>query len=102
MSARKSMPLERDFQKAVLKKLRTIKGAWWVKINDRATAGIPDILGCVGGTFIALELKTKSRATKLQLFTLKKIRDAGGISYIITPKNFAEGVKEISQLAKIS
>lgn len=61
------------------------------------TAGIPDIIICHKGRFIALECKGKGKKpTVLQQITLKKINRAGGTAAVIYN---LEEVKEL--LAKI-
>lgn len=48
------------------------------------TAGIPDIICCYKGRFIAFEVKTeKGKATKLQEATIEKIKMAGGTAVIV-------------------
>ena len=48
------------------------------------TAGIPDIIACIGGRFFAFEVKTESgRVTKLQEATIRKILAAGGIASVV-------------------
>jgi hypothetical protein len=83
-------PYERDFQREVLKKLRTLPKSWFVKLNDRTTVGLPDIVGCICGVFVALELKTKSKVTALQAYTLGKIDHARGLAYVVTPETWGE------------
>jgi hypothetical protein len=54
---------------------------WFYKSCDRFTHGIPDILGCLDGRFVAIELKTRfNQATRLQDHIMSKIRAAGGIA----------------------
>ena len=61
------------------------------------TAGIPDIIACVDGRFIAFEVKTETgRLTKLQEVTLGRIRDAGGRAYMVRSTAEVAGIlKEI-------
>lgn len=80
--------LEKDFQRFVLIQLRKIPNSFWVKINDRYTSGIPDILGCVAGIFVGLELKTKSKVTAIQAYTLRKIDRANGQAFVVNPENW--------------
>jgi Holliday junction resolvase len=48
------------------------------------TAGIPDIVACIGGRFMAFEVKTeKGKLTKLQEETIKKILAAGGMAFVV-------------------
>ena len=57
------------------------------------TAGIPDIIGCYKGKFVAFEVKTeKGKLSKLQEITIEKIRKASGIAFKVTS---LEEVKKI-------
>jgi hypothetical protein len=70
-------------------------GAWEVKIwgNQYMRKGIPDILCCYKGRFIALEIKRPGEVPdKLQKYELEQIRKAGGITEVVFSKN---DVKEI-------
>ena len=50
----------------------------------RNTAGIPDIIACVDGRFVAFEVKTETgKLSRLQEVTLGRIRDAGGKAYMV-------------------
>lgn len=72
--------LETTLQDKVLKKLRESKPSWWVKLNDKFTKGLPDIVGLFGGTFYAIELKRKGeKPRKLQDYVLSQIQKAGGV-----------------------
>lgn len=81
------LPLEKDFQAAYLKRLRLIPNSWWTKINDRVTVGLPDLFGFVCGWGVVLELKTRSKVTKIQAYTLRKIGETGAHSFVVTPEN---------------
>lgn len=49
------------------------------------SAGIPDIIGCIGGRFVALEVKVPgNKATRLQELVISRIRVAGGIAGVVT------------------
>lgn len=48
-------------------------------------AGLPDIIICYGGRFIAVEVKRPGRkATPLQQHVLDEIADAGGVAIVAT------------------
>lgn len=50
--------------------------------------GIPDIICCLRGYFVAIECKAGShKPTALQTRELQRIRDAGGISMVINEDN---------------
>lgn len=47
-------------------------------------AGIPDIVGCVNGFFLAIECKAgKGKTTALQDRELENIRAAGGVTMVV-------------------
>lgn len=78
---------ERDIVAAILRLLKkTPKCFCWKEHGGMyGTAGIPDIIACIDGRFVAFEVKTETgRLTKLQEVTLQKIRDAGGHAYKVT------------------
>ncbi len=57
------------------------------------TAGIPDIICCYKGHFVAFEVKTpEGKLSKLQEITIQRIKDAKGKAYKVTS---LEEVKEI-------
>ena len=48
------------------------------------TSGIPDIIVCIDGRFIALEVKTqKGKTTPLQNAAIRKIRNSGGFAFVV-------------------
>jgi len=51
-------------------------------------SGVPDIVGCYGGSFFGIECKAgKNKATALQLKNLVEIARAGGVVAIINEEN---------------
>ena len=53
--------------------------------------GVPDVIGCLNGRFIAVEAKAgKGKTTALQDRELKRIKDAGGVSLVINETNLDE------------
>ncbi|MNW40408.1 VRR-NUC domain protein [compost metagenome] len=52
-------------------------------------AGIPDILACVNGHFVAIELKTETgRTSQLQDYNLDRIRESRGTAIVLRPSGF--------------
>lgn len=94
-------PLEKEFQKRVLKDLRRLPRSFWFKINDRTTIGIPDIVGGINGYAVLVELKTKSRLTGIQHWHLEKADQARCQSFVATPQNWAEVYSFIESLLTI-
>lgn len=56
--------------------------------NGLGRAGIPDIIACAWGQFLAIECKAgKGKPTELQLRELRAIRNANGIAFIVNETN---------------
>jgi len=67
--------------KKIKRYLDAVPDLWWFKKHGGqfGPAGIPDIIICYGGRFIAFEGKRVGRApTPLQESTMRKIQAAGG------------------------
>ena len=79
--------LEKDIVAAILRLLKKTPCcfAWKEHGGMYGVAGIPDIIACVGGRFVAFEVKVPGgKLTKLQEITLQKIRDAKGQAFKVT------------------
>lgn len=90
---------ETIFKEKVLRDLRAA-GAWAEKIQQVGIRGTPDILACLNGRFIALELKKdkEARIDKLQVVKLRKISKLGGISFLVSPETWQEILEKIIRL----
>jgi hypothetical protein len=54
-------------------------------------SGIPDIIGCYNGRFIAIECKAgKGKTTTLQERELQLIKDSGGFTFVAREDNLEE------------
>ena len=87
------MSLERTVQRKIIKWLED-QGHYVVKTINSNKKGVPDLLVCLdGGRFCAIEVKRPGgKATQLQLYNLKQIKDLGGIAMV------AESVDEVREL----
>lgn len=98
------MPLkpETKFKNKVMPLLRALPYSWWEKIQQKSIRGTPDIIGCMNGTFIAIELKSDkhSKVDELQRWKLDQIDRAGGISVILYPGNWDKWYKKFKKYAK--
>lgn len=86
---RKRKP-EAEFQSAVIQYLQIHFGPRFWHINHLGglgqRSGIPDILACIGGRFLALEIKSptgKGRLGPQQQEELEAIRAAGGVAGVV-------------------
>jgi Holliday junction resolvase len=85
-----TIPAEKTFENKV-KKFLDSQGAWYVKFfaNSFTKSGIPDILACVNGYFVGVEVKAQNGTpSELQLYNVKKIREAGGFAMVLYPSGF--------------
>ena len=78
---------ERDIVAAILRQLKKtpLCFAWKTHGGMYGTAGIPDVIICYSGKFVAFEVKTPSgKLTKLQENTMTRIKNAKGQAFKVT------------------
>ena len=79
--------LEKDIVAAIMRYLKTVPMcfAWKEHGGMYGTAGLPDIICCYGGRFVAFEVKVSGgKLTKLQENTIRKIEAAKGKACKVT------------------
>lgn len=84
-----------------MKKFLEKEGAWHVKFfaNNFTKSGILDILTCINGYFIGVDIKAQNgKPSELQLYNIRKIRKAGGFAVILYPSGFEKFKKFILDL----
>lgn len=88
--------------KAAVRKVLDAEGVYYFMpaANGFGRAGIPDIICCVKGGFLAIELKAgKGKTTALQDREITAINDHGGYAMVVNENNINE-VKEKVQWIK--
>ena len=92
---------EKNFENKIKKYLDSV-GAWHIKYwagSQFTKSGVPDILACVNGYFVAIEVKAENgKPSELQLWNIKKIREAGGIAIVLYPSGFDQFKNIINNL----
>lgn len=81
---------EKNFERRIVKALKQ-KGAWILKTHGGAMqrGGIPDLLCCINGMFLGLELKASNgRVSELQKHNICEIRKSGGLAFVVYPDDF--------------
>ena len=78
-------------------------GGFWFKVHGSAfqEAGLPDLLGCVTGLYIGIEVKAPgkiSEVTPIQQYRLSQITAAGGLG--IATDNPIEALKAVKKWLK--
>lgn len=89
--------------KAKIKKILDKHGAYHFSPMSygMGTSGVPDLICCVYGYFVAIEVKAgKGKPTKLQLYNLDLIRKAGGYATVANETDYDRLDLEMKQLAK--
>ena len=84
---------EKDFENKIKAFLRE-QGCWYIKYwagGGFTTAGVPDLLICCNGRFVAVEVKASTgKPSDLQLKKIRDIRKAGGVAFVLYPDQFEE------------
>jgi len=95
---------ETKFKNKILPKLKKLPNSYWFVHEAINRRGIPDIIGCVNGVFVGLELKKNEAEANRQTgriirqrAEIKRINDAYGFAAIVYPENF-EDIYEQLQL----
>lgn len=96
------MQKETAFKKKVLAFLKTLPMTWYVKIQQVAIRGTPDIIACIKGVFVAIELKASDDApiSLLQEFNIAAINRAGGVGLVVTPETWHTDRQMLISLSK--
>ena len=85
-----------------IKKFLESEGCWYIKYwagSQFTKAGVPDILACVNGYFVGIEVKAQQgKPSELQLYNIDKIREAGGFAMVLYPSAFPKFKDFIHQL----
>lgn len=92
---------EKNFENKIKKYLES-RGAWFVKYWAGAQytkSGIPDILACINGYFVGIEVKAPNGTpSELQLYNIHAINVAGGFAFVLYPSKFDEFKKFVDDL----
>lgn len=98
------MAEEKQFENKIRGFLETLPKQWHLKYwggGRFATAGIPDIIGCINGRFIGIEVKaTKGKPSPLQIRNVDLINKAGGYATIVYPNQFEELQEDLLKISK--
>ena len=103
-----SEPLEAKFKRQVIKDLNLLENTYWFVKEAKSIRGIPDIICCINGRFVALELKrNRAEGAKntgriaLQKHNLNRIRECSGEGFIVWPDVWPSTYKQLVWLSKV-
>lgn len=97
------MEKEKNFENRIRAFLKTLSNEWHFKHwgGGYAKAGIPDLIGCINGKFVAIEVKASNgKLSPLQVRTLNKITSAGGYAVAVYPDQFDELKEKLISISK--
>lgn len=86
------MKSEQAIQSDILKYLKSV-GAYTIKVSAATKAGIPDIICCYKGRFIAIEVKrpeAKTNVSPLQVANITMIINAQGEALVAWDKEMVK------------
>lgn len=84
------MASEKAFENKIKAYLKS-QNIWHVKFfaNRMTKVGVPDILACVNGRFVAIEVKAANgKPSEIQLWNIRKIKESSGIAMVLYPDQF--------------
>lgn len=96
------MAAEKNFENKIKQYLKE-QGWWHVKFfaNAYTKTGVPDILACVNGYFVGIEVKASNgKPSELQIYNRDQIRESDGICIIVYPDQF-DMIKELCDLLSV-
>lgn len=89
------------FEKQIKDFLTLLPKTWFFKhwAGPYSKSGIPDIIACVNGRFVGIEVKASDgHASELQTRNIRLIEASGGIGYMLYPKDFEAFKREMRRL----
>lgn len=97
------MAAEKQFENEIKKFLSELPKTWFYKnwSGPYSKSGIPDIIACVNGKFVAIEVKASNgKPSELQKRNIRLIQEGNGLGYILYPKDFEQFKKDIRAILR--
>ncbi|MBU3107175.1 VRR-NUC domain-containing protein [Clostridium gasigenes] len=97
------MAAEKIFENEIKKFLNKLPKTWFYKnwAGPYSKSGVPDIIACINGYFVALEVKAENgHASELQKRNVRLIEESNGVALIVYPKDFENLKKQLIELSK--
>lgn len=97
------MTPEAKVKKKVVDTLKAWKVYYFYPVmSGYGSSGIPDIVVCCNGKFLAIECKAGSnKPTALQERNMQQIRDNGGIAIVVNEENLNDVQEILAKLTEI-
>ena len=94
------MAAEKNYENKIKAYLKE-NNAYFVKFfaNRMTKTGVPDILACVNGYFVAIEVKAEhGKPSELQKYNVRQINNSGGFAMILYPQDWESFKKLVEHL----
>ena len=81
---------EKNFENKIKLYLKS-HGCYFVKYfaNRMTKVGVPDILACINGSFVGIEVKSSTgKPSELQIHNVRAINECGGYAVIVSPEQW--------------
>lgn len=81
--------------------LKTLERTKFTSIQQVAIHGDPDIVLCIGGHYVELEVKSEfGELSALQKYKLDLTRKAGGTAFVASPLNWEDVAVKLTNISK--
>lgn len=92
---------EKQYENKIKKWLKD-NSCWYIKYwggGQFTKAGVPDLLCCINGRFVAIEVKSETgTASDLQVYNIGKIISSGGVGIITKPSDWEQLKKMLEKI----
>lgn len=92
---------EKQFENQIKKFLDSLPNTYYFKFwaGPYSKSGIPDIIACVNGHFVGIEVKgPNGHPSELQKRNIRLIQESNGYACIVYPKDFEKLKEELIRL----
>lgn len=87
---------EAKFYARVKRDLEKLPHTYFWKTHELSRRGLPDVVACIYGRFVAFELKAeRGRPSELQKIEIERINDAGGSARVVYPSEWDDVYTEL-------
>lgn len=94
---------EKIFENKIKHYIKDVLGGWYIKFfaNSYTRSGVPDLLCCINGYFVAIEVKAQNgKPSELQIYEIKKIKKSYGFAAVVYPSGWERFKKFLDELNK--
>jgi hypothetical protein len=89
------------FKDRIMPQISSLPNTFVMKTQEVSKRGILDLILCINGTFVGIELKKSmgDKADPLQRWNMQRIAGSGGVALLAYPENWDEVFQLLSDIA---